>query len=156
WLEVEDTYAEGEVGPDGEPRPNVGRSNETFTFIVISENELLARIGEEEEKKRDELRKSYAPLDEKQKELDRLIEAVDGVGAEWRQARTKGEKEKEQIQKGIEDTVSSLSVRAGTLDTETVASAERVAKDVLAVYQKILREMRLNQCRADLTQKVHD
>ncbi len=136
WLEVEDTFAEGELKADGQPRPNTSRSNETFTFLVVSENELLARIGEEEEKKRDELRKTYLPLDEKQKDMGKLVSDLG--------PRTLDE-----------ETVASLAVRAGTLDTETLASGQKVAKDVLAVYQRILREMRLNQVSDKLTKKVH-
>src|SRR5262249_15766029 len=46
-LVVEDTYTEGER-KNGVPVPHVTTSGETFTFVVVPENELLARIGEEE------------------------------------------------------------------------------------------------------------
>jgi hypothetical protein len=136
WLEVEDTDAEGEVGPDGKPQPHLTPSGEKFTFVVVPDNELLAKIGEEEDAKRNELLKIYKPLDESQQRLTKLSFELN--------TGTPGAGE-----------VAGMAVRAGTMDAEVLSKAQGDTKAIYQAYDRILREMRTNQLREDLTAKVY-
>jgi hypothetical protein len=152
WLEAEDTYLEGERGPDGQPRPHRSRSGETFTFVVVSEDELRSKIAVEEEAKRGELRRAWARLDERQK--DRVTKS-----AQDRPSATEivAEMVKGLAARGLdEDAVASMAVRAGTLDLEEVAASQKDARGVLGAYQRILREFRLNECDPDHTAKIYN
>ncbi|MFO0927085.1 MAG: hypothetical protein U0736_08585 [Gemmataceae bacterium] len=137
-LLVEDNYLDGEVDPrTNQPLPHVGPSGETFTFVVVPENELLSRIAEEEEAKYRELQKAFKPLPEN---LDRLREinfALSGGGS------------------GVDgNLLTNFVARCDSL-AEVLKTSHQDVKGVYATYDKILREMRVNQVREDVLTKVY-
>ncbi|MFO0843999.1 MAG: hypothetical protein U0797_16635 [Gemmataceae bacterium] len=136
-LLVEDTYLDGEVGKDGQPVPHVSPSGETFTFVVSPENELLARIGEEEEAKYREMQKAFKPLPEN---LDRLRDinfSLSGGPA------------------GIDAALlNSFIARCDTL-SEVLAVSHADVKGVYQTYDRIVNEMRTNDVREDMLNKVY-
>jgi hypothetical protein len=133
-LEAEDNNLEGELGADGQPKPHVGPSGEKFTFIVVSENELLGKIAEEEEVQYPELMKAYKPLPENSERLSELWLALTASDLQ-------------------ETQLTNFIARADSLD-EVLKNSEADVKAVAAAYERIIREQRLNQVRADLTAKV--
>lgn len=137
-LLVEDTYLDGGLDPrTGQPVPHVSPSGETFTFVVVPENELLSRIAEEEETKYRELQKAFKPLPEN---LDRLREinfAVSGGGS------------------GIDaNLLTSFVARCDSL-AEVLKTSHQDTRGVYSTYDKIIREMRVNQVREDVLTKVY-
>ncbi|MFM7150720.1 MAG: hypothetical protein ACKO23_12835, partial [Gemmataceae bacterium] len=136
-LLAEDTYLDGEVDPrTKEPIPHISPSGETFTFAVVPENELLSRIAEEEEAKYRELQKSFKPLPEN---LDRLrdIHFTLGGGPGG-------------IDVGI---LNSFIARCDSL-TEVLKVSHQDARGVYSTYERILKEMRVNQVREDIVTRV--
>jgi hypothetical protein len=130
-LLVEDTYL------DGDPAPHVSPSGETFTFVVSPENELLARIGEEEEAKYRELQKAFKPLPEN---LDRL--------RDMNFALTGGPG-------GIDAALlNSFLARCDTL-TEALMGSHADVTGVYKTYDRIVNEMRTNDVREDMLSKVY-
>jgi hypothetical protein len=155
WLEVEDTFTEGDnyrradlnprglKGGDeewklvGTPKGHLTQSKERFTFVVVSELELLAKIGEEQEAKRRELKKSFEGVLDAQKGL-----ALEALIAQLKDgALTK-------------DEAASKAVRAGNTDADVLAQAQKDARNVLSAYQRILREMQLNQVDNKMLRRV--
>lgn len=137
-LLVEDNYLDGALDArTGRPVPHVSPSGETFTFVVVPENELLSRIAEEEEAKYRELQKAFKPLPEN---LDRLREvnfALSGGAS------------------GVDgNLLNSFVARCDSL-AEVLKTSQQDVKGVYATYEKIIREMRVNQVREDVLTKVY-
>jgi hypothetical protein len=135
WLEAEDTKVDGDLDPaTKQPRPGMGRSSETFTFVVVSENELLSKIGDEEAVRADELQGAAKPLPEN---LGRLTDMDSKLNAG-----------------GLTDVdLNGMIARADTID-EVLKNSQQGVKGVLSAYERILREMRTNQLREDLLNKT--
>jgi hypothetical protein len=134
-LLVEDTYTEGELDKDGQPRPNVTPSGETFTFVIVPENELLSRISEEEDLRYRELDNAFKPLAANQ---DRLSEISLQLSAG-----------------GLTPTeLGGMVARTDSLD-EVLKASQQEVKAVSAAYERIVREMRLNQVREDMQRRVY-
>jgi hypothetical protein len=135
-LIAEDTFLEGEVDPQTkQPIPHVSPSGETFTFIVVPENELLARIGEEEETKHNELQKAYKPLPENLGRIRDIHFAVSASGLK-------------------ESELTAFISRCDSL-AEVLKTSQQDTKAVYQAYERILREMRVNQLREDILTKVY-
>ncbi len=116
--------------------PNVSPSGETFTFVVVPENELLARIGEEEEAKYRDLQKAYKPLPDN---LDRMRDInfalSDGDGLN-------------------EALINSFIARCETL-SEVLKNSGQDTKGVYDTYSRIIREMRTNAIDVSMLRKVY-
>jgi hypothetical protein len=135
-LMTEDTFLEGEIDPrTRQPVPHVSPSGETFTFVVVPENELLSRIGEEEETKYRDLQKAYKPLPEN---LNRIRDIDFALSAS-------GLKEAE---------LNAFISRCDSL-AEILKTSQQDTKAVYQAYERILREMRVNQLREDILTKVY-
>jgi SepF-like predicted cell division protein (DUF552 family) len=133
-LLVEDTFLEGEIDPKTKkPIPHLTASSETFTFIVVPENELLAKIGEEEEQKYRDLQKAFKPLPEN---LDRLRDIAFDLSG-----------------KVDDKLLSAFQARCESL-AEVLQNSQQETRAVSQAYDRIVLEMRLNQVRDDLQSKV--
>jgi hypothetical protein len=127
-LVADDTYLEGEGG-----KPNTTPSSETFTFNVVPEPELLAEIGKEEEVKYRDLQRAFKPLPENRGRMADIYFALQGeVGK-------------------VE--LNNMVARCEQLD-EVLKQSQSEAKSVLETYERIIKEMRLNQLREDVLVKV--
>jgi hypothetical protein len=123
-LVVEDNYATGEVDGNKRPIPHI-TSSETFTFVVVPENELRGRIAAEEDQRYRDLVKTVKPI----------ADAVDRA------------REMYLYMSGGNLSAAELNnFRARTVDMiDGVQGAHQEAKAVHQAYDRILRELRLNQ-----------
>src|SRR5207302_1801332 len=80
WPEASDTDLDSEAEKDGTPRPHVSPSKEKFSFLVVSETELLAEIAKEEEELRIKLEETYNLLLEAEAKLIRETIDLTSVG----------------------------------------------------------------------------
>ncbi|MBY0231716.1 MAG: hypothetical protein K2W96_20715 [Gemmataceae bacterium] len=134
-LLAEDTYLEGETDPrTGDPRPNLTPSSETFLFVVVTENELLAEIGKDEELKYRDLARSFKPLDENRQRVSEMSAALPTGMTPT-------------------DVLAGWQARCESLG-ELLKTSQADAKSAYDAYEKIVREMRLNQISADYLHKV--
>jgi hypothetical protein len=123
-LVAEDTFLEGEIDPKTKkPIPHITASSETFTFIVVPENELLAKIGEEEEQKYRDLQKAFKPLPEN---LDRLRDIAFDLSG-----------------KVDAKLLDAFQARCESLN-EVLLNSQQETRAVTQAYERIVREMRLN------------
>ncbi len=135
-LLVDDTFVEGEIDRETRlPVPHTSPSSETFTIVVVPENELLARIASEEEEKYRDLLKLIKPLADNRDRLRDIAFELSAGGT----------------QQGI---LNSMIARCDTLD-DLLKSSHQDAKAVFQAYERIVREMRVNQVRGDVLHKVH-
>jgi hypothetical protein len=135
-LVTEDNYLEGEIDPKTkQPIPHISPSGETFTFVVVPENELLSRIAEEEETKYRDLQKAFKPLPEN---LNRIRDIHFSLSAS-------GLKEAD---------LNGFIARCDSL-AEILKTSHQDTKGVYQAYERILREMRVNQLRDDVVSKVY-
>jgi hypothetical protein len=136
WLEVEDTNVDGELNPKTkEPIPGLARSSETFTFLVVTENELLTRIADEEAARALELDSAYKPLPENLGRLNDVVARLQSTPSD------------------VE--LTAITARTEALD-EVLKNSHQGARGVRLAYERIVREMRNNQLRDDLTTKVFE
>src|SRR5262249_17289568 len=133
-LLADDTYTEGELDPKTkQPLPHTSPSSETFTFVVVPDNELLAKIGEEEDANQRELLKQLKPLHHARHRMsDAELSLSAGV---------------------TEPVLNGLIARCDTVD-EALKVAHADVMGVKSAYDRIVREMRLNQLDENLTSKV--
>ena len=120
---------------DIESGPHEGRSRETFPFLVVSEEELLAEIAKEEEALHIKLEEVLNKLVEGRSKLDQVNQGLNVVKKA--------------------DDFNPFSVRGEELDQlldKTQASTAEVYKD----YQRILREVELNRVNQPMINKVRD
>jgi hypothetical protein len=134
WLEAEDTYLEGEVDRDGRPKPNVTPSGEKFTFHVVPENELLSKVAEEEDIKYQELQKAFNPLRLNQ---DKLF----SVGVDLAPSMP-------------QSLVTAAIARLDSIE-EVLRNSQQETKAVASTYERILRELRLNQVDEQMVERVY-
>jgi hypothetical protein len=134
WLEAVDNDLDSDKDMDGRPRPHLSPSGEKFTFVLVSENELLTEIAKEEEV-------LYAKLDEVfgkvQENQSRLAQAAVDLSS----ASVKVE------------NLGALSARADQIG-EALEKGQRDTREVYLAYERILRELKTNQARADIVQRV--
>jgi hypothetical protein len=129
-LLAEDTYLDGE-----KPEPHQSPSGETFTFVVVPENELLARIGEEEEAKYKEMQKAYKPIAENQERMRDVYLSLSGGT-------------------GLDDSIlTSFIARCDSL-AEALKTSHIDVKGVHSTYERIVKEMRVNQVGEQVLTKV--
>jgi hypothetical protein len=117
-----------------ETGPRVGQSKEKFTFLVVSENELLAEIAKEEEG-------LHVKLEEA---LNRL-----------KDAKIKLDKVAQELPEAKPDELSPLARRTEELQ-EAIVKSWDVAREVHGDYKRILKELIANQVRVGMIGKVRD
>lgn len=133
WLEADDTNVE--IGPDGQPGPGKGRSGETMTFLIVPENELLSRIGDEQDIRAKELSEAFKPLPDNRDRLSALVTSLAATNLN-------------------STDVNSMIARADTLE-EVLKNSEQGVKGVLAAYDRMVREMRTNQVNPIYTRRIY-
>lgn len=130
-LLADDTYLDGE-----QPVPHTSPSGETFTFVVVPENELLARIAEEEETKYKEMQKAYKPIADN---LERMRDVHFALSSG---------------PSGIDASLlTSFVARCDSL-AEVLKTSHQDVRGVYVTYERIVKEMRVNQVREDILAKV--
>ena len=117
-----------------ESGPRVGLSKEKFTFLIVSENELLAEIAKEEEGLHLKLEEALNRLKDGQIKLDKV-------------AKEMPELKKEEF---------SPMVRRAEEVEEGVGKSWDSSREVLADYRRILKELRANQVQTGMISKVND
>jgi hypothetical protein len=135
-LEAADTDLDGAL-ENGKPRPHVKLSEEKFTFIVVSETELLAEIAKEEEKLFSDMEGAINKLLETQSKFIQVNLDLSGFQA----ATDKPE------------VLGPMSVRCEQV-VEALDKGQIAVREVATAYQKIDKEMRTNQLDAKLIEKV--
>src|SRR5205085_134228 len=116
WVEATDTDLDG----DKSGRPHTSPSKEKFTFIVVSETELLAEIAKEEEQ-------LHVKLEDT---LNRLLET------EAKLIQVNVDLSAPNVKK---DNLGPMSARCDEME-QMLDRSQTVTKEVLADYQRILRE----------------
>jgi hypothetical protein len=129
WLEAGDTDADEPPGPDGAVRPHLSKSKETFSFLIVPENTLLTKIGEDQAKQ-------YAALNQRFQTLQEKVETVKKNITDLGSANVK-----------VSDLIST-SVRAQQVN-ETLENTLATTTDVYRAYVRIVREEQLNVIRMD-------
>jgi hypothetical protein len=136
-LLVEDTFLDGELDPrTGQPIPHISPSGETFSFAVVPENELLSRIAEEEETKYIELQKAFKPLADNANRMRDVHFALSS--------------EPSSLDAGL---LTSFVARCDSL-LDALKTSHQDVKGVYTTYDRIVKEMRVNQVREDVLTKV--
>jgi hypothetical protein len=134
WVEAVDTDVDSETNKDGSPKPHVGTSKEKFTFVIVSETELLAEIGKDEEKLFDELQKTVNDL----------------VEAEARLIQTTLDLNSASLK---EQDLGPMAVRAE--QTDRVLEKGQVDSKAVAVrYTELLKELKTNRVDDKMIQRV--
>jgi hypothetical protein len=135
WVEAVDTDVDSEKARDGTPQPHVSPSKEKFTFVIVSETELLNEIGKEEEA-------LHADL---QKVLDRLLEAeakLHQVTLDLTSSSLKPE------------NLGPMSVRTDDIDQNALDKGQAGTREVALRYLRVLKEMRINRVDPSRVEKV--
>src|SRR5262249_42320189 len=126
WVEAVDTDVDSEKARDGTPQPHVSPSKEKFTFVIVSETELLNEVGKEEEALHADLQKVH----------DRLLEAeakLHQVALDLTSSSLKPE------------NLGPMSVRADDIDQNALDKGQAGTREVAARYLRILKELRINR-----------
>jgi hypothetical protein len=132
-LEAADTDLDGAL-ENGRPVPQVKASDERFSFIVVSENELLTEIAKEEEKLYTDLEQADNKLLETETKLVQVVLDLSGE-------RVKA------------DDLGPMSIRCEQV-VEVLEKAQLVVRDVASSYTRIHRELRTNQVNPKYVEKV--
>jgi hypothetical protein len=117
-----------------ETGPRTGLSKEKFTFLIVSENELLAEIAKEEEGLHLKLEEALNRLKDSQIKLNKITKEMPELKKEEFSPMTRREEEIEE---------------AATKSGDT-------SREVLADYRRILKELRANQVQTGMISKVND
>ncbi len=117
-----------------ETGPRTGLSKEKFTFLIVSENELLAEIAKEEEGLHLKLEEALNRLKDSQIKLDKIT------------------KEMPELKK---EEFSPMVRRAEEIE-EAANKSWDTSREVLADYRRILKELRANQVQTGMISKVSD
>lgn len=124
WLQATDSNVE--------TGPGVGESKERFTFEVVSENELLAEIGKEEESLHLKLEDTVNRLKESRNKLEQVAQELPGLKSE---------------------EFSPIARRAEEL-TELLGKALDITREVHTDYRRILRELQANRVQPGIINRV--
>jgi hypothetical protein len=117
-----------------ETGPRTGQSKETFTFIVVSENELLAEIAKEEEGLHVKLEEAVNRLRDGKIRLDKIAQELPELKP---------------------DELSPAARRAEEIQ-EGLTRSWDATREVLTDYQRILKELKANRVQAAMVSKVND
>jgi hypothetical protein len=117
-----------------ETGPRTGQSREKFTFLVVSEYELLAEIAKEEDGLRVKLEEAVGRLKDGRTKLDRVRQELPLLKAE---------------------EFSSQATQMSRVE-EAVVKSWDAAREVHSEYKRILKELRANRVQAGMINKVAD
>jgi hypothetical protein len=134
WVEAVDTDVDSERDKEGHPRPHVAPSKEKFNFIVVSETELLAEVGRDEEKLFEELQKVVNDLVESEA---RLIQTTLDLNS----ASLK------------EQDLGPMSVRTEQTD-RVMDKGQAESKAVAVRYAELLNELKVNRVDDKMIERV--
>lgn len=133
-LEAVDTDLDGAADKDGRPLPHIKASDERFPLIVVSENELLSEIAKEEEKLYGDLESAFNKIIETEAKLITVGQDLSG-------SRVK------------QEDLGPMAIRCEQVQ-EVLEKSQVAVRDVTVAYNKILRELRFNQVREDMIERV--
>jgi hypothetical protein len=133
WLEATDGDVDSEKERDGSPKPHLSKSKEVFTFIIVSETELLTEIAKDEEKQHEK--------------LDKIMFDLLATEAKLVQANL------DLAGKPKADELTALSARTDEAD-QVLDKSQVVVKEVLSDYQRILQELKVNQVDEKMIERV--
>jgi len=137
WLEAEDTDLDSETLDDGKtPRRHLGMSDR-FTFRIVSDAVLLSEIATEENNIAKRFKEMYNTLETREVKLAEVVSTLD------RGAIKSGD---------MKDIEGALNGMLGNLKTTTdaVDKGKDVAIGVRTDYQRIQKELRINQIQLTL------
>jgi hypothetical protein len=126
WLSATDNNIE--------TGPRIGLSREKFTFIVVSEYELLAEIAKEEEGLRQKLEDAVGKLKDGRTKLDRVRQELPALKPE---------------------EFSSQATQMVRVE-ENLTKSWDAAREVHSEYKRILKELRANRVQSGMIGKVSD
>lgn len=126
WLSATDNNIE--------TGPRIGLSREKFTFIVVSEYELLAEIAKEEDGLRIKLEEAVGKLKDGRNKLDRVRQELAGLKPE---------------------EFSSQATQMVRVE-ENLTKSWDAAREVHSEYKRILKELRANRVQSGMIGKVSD
>ncbi len=115
-----------------ETGPGIGESKEKFTFLIVSENELLVEIAKEEEALHLKLDDTVKKLRESQAKLDQVMQEIPAL-------------KKEEF--------SPMARRAEEI-IDTLAKSLLVCEEIYVDYRRILKELQVNRVHPQLIEKV--
>ncbi len=117
--------------------PGVGRTKAPFSFLVVSETELLAQVFFEEEALRERLEKAVFKLKNGKTSIEEQISKL----AKWAP--------------GQADTLSLIGIRVDEV-RKALLDAGSATREVYADYSRILRELEVNRVGFDTGKKKID
>lgn len=134
WLEAVDNDLDSDKTKDGRPRPHLRKSEERYTFFLVSENELLTEIAKEEEQ-------LYGKLDERYQGLLDMQNKLVQVNLDLSSSALKVE------------ALGAMSARTDQVQ-EMLEKAQITANEVHVDYTRILREMKANRVNERFLDRV--
>lgn len=126
-LSVEATDNNVETGP------GIARNKAPFTFLVVSENELLGQIAIDEEKQRDRLDKAALKLRNAKTAMDEQVSKLSSAGTDY----------------------TLFSLRVDDI-RKTLLDAGSTAREVHNDYRRIFKELEVNRVKRTKTDDVRD
>jgi hypothetical protein len=134
WLEAVDNDLDSDREKDGRVKPHLSVSGEKYTFVVVSENELLTEIAKEEEVKYAELEAVFNRL----VEIDfKLVQVNQDLSDEKVKAENLG----------------PMGARCDQIG-EVLEKLQNDTKTVYLAYERILRELKTNQVNTKIIDRV--
>src|SRR5262249_53290051 len=119
-----------------ESGPRSATSKEQFTFIIVSETELLAEIAKEEEGLHHKLEETVTKLKDGKVKLKQI--ARDLAASDLKP-----------------ESYSPLAIRAQEIE-ETIGKGGDVSREILSDYERILKELDVNRVQQGMIKKVRD
>jgi hypothetical protein len=110
--------------------PKRGQNKEKFTFLIVSENELLSEVGKEEENLHVKLEDMTTRLRENQSRLEKIISDLGSVGSPALKANEF-------------DPLSVKSEEVGLLLEKSLETTKEVLND----FQRIIKELETNRVK---------
>jgi len=126
WLQATDNNIE--------TGPRTAQSREKFTFIIVSEYELLAEIAKEEEGLRVKLDEAVGRLKDGRTKLDRVRQELPMLKPE---------------------EFSSQATQMGRVE-EAVVKSWDAAREIHSEYKRILKELKANRVQSTMISKVSE
>lgn len=117
-----------------ETGPHQGQSKESFTLLVVSENELLTEIAKEEETLHIKLEDAVNRLKDARLRLEKVLLDIPDVK---------------------QDEFRALVERTGDVN-ETVGRSGDAAREVASDYKRILAQLRVNRVQKGIIDRVND
>ncbi len=132
WVEAVDTDVDSDADKDGTPKPHVFSTNR-FTFRIVSESVLLSEIAREEDEQRKKFLEMFENLQNREIKLIEICSMLD-------RGAFKDPELPMELQQQLNGMVGSLAVTSSQLE-----KAKEVVINVRKDYERILKELRINQ-----------